>query len=76
VDVAPLKSQGELNMLMLAKNKIIDLSPLVAAAEADAKGLKRFAPFLRLWLAGNPLSDDAKTKEIPALKAAGVRIQD
>jgi Leucine-rich repeat (LRR) protein len=75
-DISPLKSQGELAMLMLTKNKISDLAALVAAAEADANGAKRFAPFLRLWLAGNPLSEDAKTKQLPALKAAGVRIQD
>ena len=63
-------------MLMLEKNKITDVSALVAAVEADAKGPKRFAPFLRLWLAGNPLSDEAKKKQLPALKAAGVRLQD
>ena len=46
-----------------------------AAAEADAKGNKRFAPYLFLYLAGNPLSEESKTKHLPALKAAGVRVQ-
>jgi Leucine-rich repeat (LRR) protein len=74
--ITPLKSQGELSMLMLERNKITDLAPLVEAVQADAKGPKRFAPFLRLWLAGNPLSPAAKTKQLADLKAAGVRLED
>lgn len=35
----------------------------------------RFAPFLRLYLAGNPLSDAAKTSQLEALKKLGVRIE-
>jgi hypothetical protein len=30
---------------------------------------------LRLFIAGNPLSEDAKTKQVAALKEAGVRIE-
>ena len=37
---------------------------------------RRFAPYLRLWLAGNPLSEESKTKHLAALKNAGVRLQD
>ena len=48
---------------------------LVAAAKADAEGRKNFAPFLRLYLAGNPLSDAAKNEQLAALKGAGVRIE-
>jgi hypothetical protein len=47
----------------------------VAAAKADAEGAKRWAPYLRLYLAGNPLSDAAKTAQITALKGYGVRVE-
>jgi Leucine-rich repeat (LRR) protein len=75
-DVGPLTSQTEVTKLLLDKNKITDLSALVKWAKADADGAKRFAPYLELYLAGNPLSDEAKSKQLPALKAAGVRLED
>jgi hypothetical protein len=59
---------------MLQKNKITDLAPLVKWAKADAEKDKRFAPYLRLHVEGNPLSEEAKTKQIPELKKLGVRI--
>jgi hypothetical protein len=45
-------------------------------AKKDADGPRRFAPYLRLYVAGNPLSADAKAKQLKALKDAGVRIED
>jgi len=74
-DISPLAKQTELSMLFLERNKIKDLAPLVSACKADAEGQKRFAPYLRLWLADNPLSDAAKTQQLPALKSFGVRIE-
>ena len=74
-DLAPLKKQTELSMLFLERNKISDLSPLVDLVKADAAGSKRLAPYLRLYLAGNPLSDEAKSTQLDAIKAAGVRIE-
>jgi hypothetical protein len=47
-----------------------------AGSEAFAVGPKRFAPYLRLYLAGNPLSDVARSRQIPALKKFGVRVHD
>ena len=74
-DVTPLGKQTELSMLLLERNKIKDLAPLVTAAKADAEGPKRFAPYLQLYLAGNPLSDAAKNQQLAALKQYGVRIK-
>jgi uncharacterized protein (TIGR03067 family) len=74
-DIAPLAKQTELSMLILERNKIKDLASLVASCKADAEGQKRFAPYLRLYLAGNPLSDAAKSQQLPALKGFGVRLQ-
>jgi internalin A len=74
-DISPLAKQTELKLLMIERNKIKDLKPLADAAKADAAGSKLFAPYLRLYLAGNPLSDAAKSAQTEALKAAGVRIE-
>jgi hypothetical protein len=56
------------------RDKLEDLTPLVEMAQADAAGPKLVAPFLRLYLGGNPLSEAAKTTQVEALKAAGVRV--
>jgi uncharacterized protein (TIGR03067 family) len=74
-DVTPLAKQTEISMLLLERNKIADLTPLVTAAKADAEGQKRFAPYLRLYLKGNPLSEAAKSSQLPALKGFGVHIE-
>jgi uncharacterized protein (TIGR03067 family) len=74
-DLGPLAHQTELSILMLERNKIRDLSGLLKAAKTDAEGLRRFAPYLRLYLAGNPLSEQAKTKQLADLKSFGVRIE-
>ena len=56
---------------MIERNKIKDLKPLVDAAKADADGPKRFAPYLRLYMAGNPLSEAAKAKQLEAPEGRG-----
>lgn len=73
-DLSKLQIGTDLKMLILMKNKITDLSPLVTQMEADAKGPMRVAPFLRLYLEGNPLGDKAKNEQIPALKKLGVKV--
>ena len=40
----------------------------------DTEGEKRFAPFLRVYLSGNPLSDSARNSAVAALKKYGVRV--
>ena len=59
-----------LRLLMLGKNKIKDLGPLLEAIRRDAEGEKRMAPFLRLYLAGNPVPGG----QIAKLKGYGVRV--
>src|SRR5207302_11403037 len=73
-DVSALSKMAELSLLMMSRNKVTDLAPLVKACEADAAGPKRFAPYLRLYLGGNPLSDAAKKDQLAALKKIGVRV--
>ena len=55
-DATPLGKQTELQLLMIERNKIKDLKPLIDAAKADSAGPKRFAPYLHVYCAGNPLS--------------------
>ena len=43
-------------------------------AKADNEGPKRFAPFWNVYLAGNPLSDAAKTAQVEELKKHGTRV--
>jgi hypothetical protein len=73
-DITPLAKPLQVRMLLLENNKLTDLAPFVAAAWTDAAGEKRFAPFLRLYITGNPLSDAAKTTQLDALKGAGVKV--
>lgn len=75
VDAAPLAGLAGLRLLVLERCQVADLGPIVGAAKADAEGPRRFAPYLRLYLKGNPLSEAAKNDQVPALKAAGVRVE-
>lgn len=75
VEIGPISAQTQLSMLFLERNNISDLGALVKAVQADAAGAKRFAPFLRLYIAGNPLSDPAQTEQLNQLKQAGVRVE-
>jgi internalin A len=70
-DLSPLAGHTEWRYLFLDNNKITDLSVLVEAAKKDFEGQKRFAPFWQLYIGGNPLSDEAKTKQLAELKKYG-----
>ena len=65
-DVTPLAGLNNLNWLELSNNQIEDLAPLVANP-----GLGKGT---RVFLKGNPLSDQARNEQIPALKARGVSV--
>jgi Leucine-rich repeat (LRR) protein len=58
--------------LYLERNKIKDLSPLVEMARKDTE--HRSAPFLRVYLKGNPLSSASKNGNIKELEEIGMRI--
>ena len=66
VDITPLNQLNNLPYLSLSSNRIEDLTPLIAntgLSEGD-----------EVFLEGNPLSDQALTEHIPALKARGVTV--
>jgi len=75
-DISPLARESELSLLLLQNNKITDLTSLIHAAKADYEGPKRFAPYLRLYVAGNPLSDAARTSQLATLRGYGLRVED
>jgi len=74
-DVSPLESLTELRWTFLQENQIKDVSPLLRMAKADLEDKVRFAPFWNLYVGGNPLSEDAATKQIAELKKIGVRVR-
>jgi Leucine-rich repeat (LRR) protein len=73
-DLSPLAEHTEWRYLFLHGNKITDLSVLVAAAKRDFEGPKRFAPFWRLYVGDNPLSEAARTTQLEELKKYGTRV--
>ncbi len=72
--LAPLSDLHELDMLLMAKNKVADLGPLVEMCRKDAEGKKRFAPYLKVYLGDNPITDKDKVTE--TLKSFGVDVFD
>lgn len=72
-DISPLASLRAPSLVMIEDNKIDDLASLHAAAMADGKGNKNWAPFLRLYLKGNRLSSKSK-KLVAELEKEGMRV--
>ncbi len=68
-DITPLAGLTEWKYLFLDKNKITDIGVLVEMAKKDREGDNRFALFWNVYLSGNPLSEEAKTKQLGELKA-------
>ena len=73
-DLSPLKDLKQLTLVLLQDNQLSDLSTLVEMATADSENDRRFSPFWRLFLKGNPLSDEAKKEQIPKLEELGAKV--
>ncbi len=71
-DLEPITGLTEVRYLFLERNRIQDLSVLVTWVKSDTD--QRFAPYLNLYLAGNPLGTLARERQVPELEAAGVRV--
>lgn len=72
-DLSPLSGLRAPSYLELSHNKVRDLSPLHRWMMADLEKSRNFAPFVRVYLAGNPLSKPSKALA-EELKAKGARI--
>ncbi|MCA9106175.1 MAG: leucine-rich repeat domain-containing protein [Planctomycetales bacterium] len=73
-DLTPIANFQDLNFLFLQENKLTDLSILVDMARRDIDGRRNFAPFWKLYLRDNPLSDEARGAQVQALQEMGARI--
>jgi Leucine-rich repeat (LRR) protein len=69
-DISPLVGLNGLYYLFLEGNRIGDLTPLVEMARKDTEGERRFAPYLNLYLKGNPV----KRSQVTKLESYGVRV--
>mgnify|MGYP001319503024 CR=1 FL=1 len=75
-DLSPLKGLTRLHFLFLENNKVANLTSLVEMAGADYKGPKNFAPFLRLYLKGNPIDGATDSRlQFARLMKYGVRVE-
>ena len=72
-DLAPLSGLRAPSFLQLSHNRVRDLSPLHRWMMADLEKTRNFAPFVRIYLDGNPLSKQSKA-QLEELKAKGARI--
>lgn len=73
-DLRPLTSLPGLQYLFLERNRLQDLQVLIDWLKSDAG--QRFAPFLHLYLADNPLGSVARTRQLETLRGLGVRLGD
>lgn len=73
-DLRPLAALDSLQYLFLERNRVQDLGAVIEWVRSDQQ--QRFAPFLNLYLGGNPLGSAARTKQIEVLRGLGVRVTD
>ena len=67
----PLSPLTDLDRIQMKTNQIKDLGPLVEMCQKDAEGERRFAPYLRVHLDGNPLDEQTKDAQVELLKSFG-----
>jgi internalin A len=73
-NISPLAASIYWKFLFLEENQIADVGPLVEMCQKDLADRKRFAPFVRVYLEGNPLSDAGKG-QLETLKTMGIRLR-
>lgn len=73
VNVSPLTGQTRQTFTFLQGNRISDIRPLVEMARNDVADRQQFAPYWRVYLADNPLSDESR-QMLDELRAIGVRL--
>ena len=73
-DISPLFGLKQLYYLFLENNNITDLGALCRIIEADSKGERRFSPFVKIYVEGNPLDFDARRKQLAHIKECGAKV--
>jgi Leucine-rich repeat (LRR) protein len=72
-DISALTEMTELRFTFLERNQLPELSTLVDMAKKDLAGERRFAPYWKLYLTGNPLNEAGKSQVLELAKL-GVRV--
>ena len=72
--LAALQPLKKLSMVLARENQIKDLGPLVEMCKQDMAGEKRFAPYLELYIRGNPLDEEATKSQLDQLREMGVEV--
>jgi len=67
-DLSPLKSLKDWRYLYLDQNQIKDLAPLVSSITPASGPEAEVVPFRTLTISGNPLTAEARSKELPELE--------
>ncbi len=67
-DLSPLTNLKDWRYLYLDQNQIKDLAPVVAATTPEPGPAAQIVPFRTLSISGNPLSAEARSKELPELQ--------
>ncbi|QDV64280.1 Internalin-A precursor [Crateriforma conspicua] len=70
----PVAGLTDLKMLLMSRNQVKDLSPLVDACRKDAESDRRFAPYLQVYLGGNPLDEKTLQNAKAELESFGVDV--
>ena len=73
VDLSPLEPLAELRFLFIDNNQITDLAPLHRMLKKDLEGNRSFAPYISLFMGGNPYTKESK-KLLEELKALKLRM--
>ena len=63
-------------MLLMSKNKVADLGPLVEMCRKDAESDRRFAPYMEVYLGENPIDEKKKSEQSKTLESFGVDVYD
>lgn len=73
-DLAPLTASNYWKYIFVEGNQLAEIGPLVEMCRKDLAERKRFAPFVRIYLEENPLSDRGKA-QVEELKQMGIRLR-
>ncbi|HUF62823.1 MAG TPA: leucine-rich repeat domain-containing protein [Verrucomicrobiales bacterium] len=76
-DLAPLQGLTNLTgFLFLENNRVSDLGPLLEMCRTDLEGDKRFAPYVNIYLSGNPLDSESSQDQLRQMKELGLRLRE
>lgn len=73
-DISPLFGLTDLYFLFLENNEIEDLGALCMIIDRDHQGEKRFSPYVKIYVKGNPLDYRARRTQLDHIRNCGSKI--